>query len=49
MLRRILPAVWFLLAGWAWADDAGWKVALPGWQYEFPRDHGNHPEFKTEW
>lgn len=29
-----------------WAE---WQVALPGWNYEFPRDHGNHPEFKTEW
>ena len=26
-----------------------WKQALPGWVYEFPRDHGPHPEFKTEW
>jgi len=26
-----------------------WEVALPGWKYEFPRDHGNHPTFKTEW
>lgn len=22
---------------------------MAGWQYEFPRDHGNHPDFKTEW
>lgn len=28
---------------------AGWAPALPGWKYEFPRDHGNHPDFKTEW
>ena len=26
-----------------------WAVALPGWQYEFPRDHHAHPDFKTEW
>lgn len=26
-----------------------WQLALPGWQYEFPRDHGSHPGFKTEW
>ncbi len=26
-----------------------WSLALPGWRYEFPRDHGNHPGFKTEW
>ena len=28
---------------------ADWRQALPGWQYEFPRDHRIHPEFKTEW
>lgn len=28
---------------------AEWRASLPGWRYEFPRDHGNHPEFKTEW
>lgn len=30
-------------------DTAEWKPALPGWQYEFPRDHRSHPKFKTEW
>ena len=28
---------------------ADWRVAEPGWRYEFPRDHHSHPEFKTEW
>lgn len=23
--------------------------ALPGWKYEFPRDHFNHSNFRTEW
>jgi len=23
--------------------------ALPGYRYEFPRDHFSHPEFQTEW
>ncbi|MCX7714061.1 MAG: hypothetical protein N2035_10445 [Chthoniobacterales bacterium] len=27
----------------------GWRTALPGWKYEFPRDHFRHSEFKTEW
>ena len=27
----------------------GWRVAEPGWAYQFPRDHHLHPEFKTEW
>ena len=28
---------------------AEWRVSLPGWNYEFPRDHGTHTDFKTEW
>jgi predicted secreted hydrolase len=28
---------------------AGWQLALPGWRYEFPRDHFIHADFKTEW
>ena len=28
---------------------AEWRVSLPGWNYEFPRDHGAHTDFKTEW
>lgn len=26
-----------------------WRLALPGYRYEFPRDHFNHPDFQTEW
>ena len=25
------------------------RLALPGYQFEFPRDHGSHPQFRTEW
>jgi predicted secreted hydrolase len=28
---------------------AQYRTALPGFHYEFPRDHFNHPEFQTEW
>ena len=35
-----------LLATGAQAD---WRTALPGWKYAISGDHGNHPEFKTEW
>lgn len=31
------------------AEDGGFRQALPGYVYSFPRDHGSHPEFKTEW
>lgn len=30
-------------------DGDGWRRALPGWKYEFPRDHFSHGDFKTEW
>ena len=26
-----------------------WLTALPGHRYDFPRDHFNHPGFRTEW
>lgn len=39
-----------LLFGFAaTAAAADWKLAEPGWRYEFPRDHSIHEEFKTEW
>lgn len=29
--------------------DRAFRLALPGYQYRFPRDHGSHDEFRTEW
>jgi predicted secreted hydrolase len=29
--------------------DSQYAVALPGYRYEFPRDHFDHPEYQTEW
>src|ERR1700760_1437773 len=26
-----------------------YKQALPGYRFEFPRDHFDHPEYRTEW
>ncbi|MGA8027429.1 MAG: carotenoid 1,2-hydratase, partial [Bryobacteraceae bacterium] len=31
------------------APPQQWKPALPGYRYEFPRDHFNHPDYQTEW
>src|SRR6266516_3972638 len=28
---------------------AQFQPALPGYQFEFPRDHGTHDEYRTEW
>lgn len=37
----------------AWALSlgllAGYRVSLPGYRYEFPRDFYNHADFRTEW
>src|ERR1700682_3491779 len=46
-MRRTRSCLIILLAiGTLGAD---WKTAGPGWQYEFPRDHHAHRDFKTEW
>src|SRR5579864_4788119 len=43
-------AVVFVLAGWSLlAAGPDYRLALPGYRYEFPRDHFDHPEFRTEW
>jgi len=26
-----------------------WRQAAPGYRYQFPRDHFDHPDFQTEW
>jgi predicted secreted hydrolase len=31
------------------ATDSQYTVALPGYRYEFPRDHFDHPNYQTEW
>jgi predicted secreted hydrolase len=34
---------------WMPAHGADWKQAAEPWKWNFPRDHGSHPEFRTEW
>jgi len=40
-----------LACGWSvlTAQSAGWLPARPGYQFQFPRDHASHPEYKLEW
>ncbi len=38
----------FLLAG-STPAAGGFRQALPGYLFVFPRDHASHPDFKTEW
>ncbi len=41
-------AVWLCVALLAGSEPA-YRPALPGYRYSFPRDHFEHPEFRTEW
>lgn len=34
---------------WLPSSIAQYQTAVPGYHYEFPRDHFNHPDFQTEW
>src|ERR1035437_3266918 len=31
------------------AKEEPYRLAVPGYRYQFPRDHFNHPDFQTEW
>jgi len=33
----------------SWADNVVYPQVTPGKAFVFPRDHGAHPEFRTEW
>ncbi|MCS6897890.1 MAG: carotenoid 1,2-hydratase [Nitrospira sp.] len=53
----LLAAVWWVV--WLTGDSlqareggsvsASFKQAAAGYRFEFPRDHGAHPDFRTEW
>ena len=47
MRSKVVAALVFLLSCVSGAQD--YKQALPGYRYEFPRDHFNHPDYQTEW
>lgn len=38
-----------LLAGQAPAEGREFRLARPGYEFAFPRDHGSHPDYRTEW
>jgi predicted secreted hydrolase len=47
-LPAALPAaLWLALC--LPAATPGYREALPGYRFDFPRDHFNHPDFRTEW
>ena len=46
--RLAAPGVFWLAAALS-AGPAEYRQALPGYRFDFPRDHFNHPDFRTEW
>ena len=48
-LYRWLLAAACVFAACGTASPQAFVHALPGYQYEFPRDHFNHPDYQTEW
>lgn len=38
-----------MFRAWLAALLITFRAAAPGYEYQFPRDHGSHPEYKTEW
>jgi predicted secreted hydrolase len=47
-MRSRAPA-WAVILLLGWPAGAQYQQAAPGYRYEFPRDHFNHPQFQTEW
>jgi predicted secreted hydrolase len=47
MKSRLLALLLLLLGLNCGAQQ--YNQALPGYKYEFPRDHFNHPDYQTEW
>src|SRR5580692_3086813 len=47
--RRTFALVSAGLAAKLSGASEAYRLALPGYHFEFPRDHFNHPEFQTEW
>ena len=46
--RRVVAAMVICFAAVV-AASAQYRAALPGYRYNFPHDHFNHPDFRTEW
>ena len=47
--RRAAVITLLAALGPASAGAQAWRVAEPGYHWQFPRDHWSHPGYKTEW
>jgi predicted secreted hydrolase len=48
-MKRPHPLLVWVLVAPLFAADFSWREALPGYHYQFPRDHFEHEDFRTEW
>ncbi len=48
-MRRLLAILALVAVQALPAGEPAYRRAEPGFNFEFPRDHGAHPEFRTEW
>ena len=48
-MKAILVAGLALLCSAGTPEAGGFATAKPGYPFAFPRDHGSHPAFRTEW
>ena len=46
---RITWLAFLLAVGLPAAGSFEYREALPGYRFQFPRDHFDHPDFQTEW
>jgi predicted secreted hydrolase len=52
MKTRVALALLLLAIGWAApmaSPQPAYPVVVPGAEFRFPRDHGAHPAYRTEW
>src|SRR6266478_9800585 len=47
--RPVVFAGMLICCAIAIAAPAQYRNAVPGYRYNFPRDHFNHPDFQMEW
>jgi predicted secreted hydrolase len=48
-IKLLIIAMVVLQVGQVNAESTAFEAAVPGRPFAFPRDHGKHPEFQTEW
>lgn len=49
MMRVVLSAILLLFCFTPLHGGDGFTRSVAGYEFEFPRDHGSHPDFRTEW